>query len=92
MTRTFESKPAEREDNLPDAGPEIPERKITMTLTPEARGDHDHAEVDERLRGVLREVQDLCAKRGAAISGCGCHGSPWMEDIASGRKLDMPHE
>ena len=35
----------------------------------------------EKLDKFLEELSELSNKYGLAISGCGCCGSPWIEEI-----------
>ena len=38
----------------------------------------------EKLNEFLEELSKLSSKYGLVIGGCGCCGSPWVEDVNSG--------
>ena len=42
----------------------------------------------ERLRLFLQELTALSDKYEIYIKGCGCCGSPWLEDLKSGNSYD----
>ncbi len=42
----------------------------------------------ERLRSFLQELTALSDKYEIYIEGCGCCGSPWLNDIQSGKSYD----
>ncbi len=41
-----------------------------------------------RLRAFLQELTALSDKYGIYIEGCGCCGSPWLNDIQAGKNYD----
>ena len=42
----------------------------------------------ERLRAFLQELTALSDKYEIYIEGCGCCGSPWLNDIKAGKNYD----
>lgn len=42
----------------------------------------------ERLRAFLQELTALSDKYEIYIEGCGCCGSPWLNDIQAGKSYD----
>ena len=42
----------------------------------------------ERLRAFLQELTALSDKYDIYIEGCGCCGSPWLNDIQAGKNYD----
>lgn len=42
----------------------------------------------ERLRAFLQELTALSDKYEIYIEGCGCCGSPWLNDIQAGKNYD----
>lgn len=43
---------------------------------------------DERLRAFLQELTALSDKYEMYIEGCGCCGSPWINDIQNCKSYD----
>lgn len=43
---------------------------------------------DERLRAFLQELTALSDKYEMYIEGCGCCGSPWINDIQNNKNYD----
>lgn len=41
-----------------------------------------------RLQHFLKELTILCDKYGFYIQGCGCCGSPWVNDIKNNKDYD----
>lgn len=44
-----------------------------------------------RLRSFLQELTALSDKYEIYIEGCGCCGSPWLNDIQAGKNYDNLH-
>lgn len=42
----------------------------------------------EKIERFLNELSELTKRHGIAIHGCGCCGSPWIEDIETGASFD----
>ena len=42
----------------------------------------------EKLEAFLKELAELTNKYGLSIGGCGCCGSPWIEDINTREYID----
>ena len=45
----------------------------------------------DRLRAFLQELTALSDKYEIYIEGCGCCGSPWLNDIQAGKNYDNLH-
>ena len=41
-----------------------------------------------RIEVFLHELTGLCKKYDIYIKGCGCCGSPWLEDFKTGKQYD----
>lgn len=41
-----------------------------------------------RIEVFLHELTGLCEKYDIYIKGCGCCGSPWLEDFKNGKQYD----
>lgn len=42
----------------------------------------------KKVKCFLNELSELTRKHGIKICGCGCCGSPWIEDIRTGNMVD----
>ena len=42
----------------------------------------------KKVKCFLNELSELTRKYGIKIDGCGCCGSPWIEDIRTGNTVD----
>lgn len=42
----------------------------------------------ERITKFLKELTDLCDKYDIYIKGCGCCGSPWLDDLKDHKLYD----
>ena len=43
--------------------------------------------IDNRLGNFLKELSDLTKKYNIEIGGCGCCGSPYLNDLETGETL-----
>lgn len=61
--------------------------KLTESHTIEL-SEREAGEQKARIEVFLHELTGLCAKYDIYIKGCGCCGSPWLEDFKTGKQYD----
>ncbi len=52
---------------------------------------YDDAPIPDGLRAFLRDLRDLCRQHGVTLDGCGCCGSPSVEqgdEVVSNVRVD----
>ena len=50
--------------------------------------EREAREQKARIEVFLHELTGLCEKYDIYIKGCGCCGSPWLEDFKTGKQYD----
>lgn len=61
--------------------------KLTESHTIEL-SERRAGEQKARIKVFLQELTSLCEKYDIYIKGCGCCGSPWIEDFKTGKQYD----
>ena len=57
-------------------------------LEPELEKASNYVVSKVRVDAFLHELTTLCEKYDIYIKGCGCCGSPWLEDFKTGKQYD----